>query len=236
MTSNLDLSVLNLLSYGLYIVASQSKGKMNGQIVNTVFQVTAFPPRVAVSINKENLTHEYISESRLFSVSILDEATPMQFIGLFGFRSGREVDKLHDVTHVKGNENCPIVTEHSLGIFEVKVTHQIDVGTHTLFVGDVIASRRLREGTPLTYEYYHQVKRGKTPKRAATYIESTKDISVSPTRDKLQHYRCEVCGWIYNPLVGDPDNGIPPGTPFEDLPDAWVCPLCGARKDQFKPL
>lgn len=48
-------------------------------------------------------------------------------------------------------------------------------------------------------------------------------------------YQCEVCGYIYDPAEGDPDNGIAPGTPFEDLPDDWECPLCGVKKDRFKP-
>ena len=49
-------------------------------------------------------------------------------------------------------------------------------------------------------------------------------------------YVCEVCDWVYDPAIGDPENGIKPGTPFEDLPDDWVCPLCGVGKDQFAPV
>ena len=51
----------------------------------------------------------------------------------------------------------------------------------------------------------------------------------------MKKYVCEVCGDIYDPEVGDPDNGIEPGTAFEDLPDDWVCPLCGVGKDEFAP-
>jgi flavin reductase (DIM6/NTAB) family NADH-FMN oxidoreductase RutF/rubredoxin len=231
----LNPKVFYLLSYGLYVVASRSGRKINGCIVNTVFQVTAFPPRIAVSVNKENLTHEYIVESGIFSVSILSEDTPMKFIGLLGFRSGREVDKLCDVKLTKGIEDCPVITENSLGILEAKVIDQVDVGTHTLFVGDVIRGKQLQDGTPLTYAYYQQVKQGKTPKRAATY---TAPITESPRSSKekgSQKYQCDVCGWVYNPAVGDPENGIAPGTPFEELSDDWKCPLCGASKSQFSP-
>lgn len=49
----------------------------------------------------------------------------------------------------------------------------------------------------------------------------------------MKKYRCEVCDWIYDPEVGDPDSGIAPGVAFEDLPDDWVCPVCGVGKDQF---
>ena len=49
----------------------------------------------------------------------------------------------------------------------------------------------------------------------------------------MKKYVCEVCGYVYDPAVGDPDNGVAPGTAFEDLPDDWVCPLCSVGKDQF---
>ncbi len=52
----------------------------------------------------------------------------------------------------------------------------------------------------------------------------------------MKKYECQVCGYIYDPEVGDPDGGISPGTPFEDLPDDWVCPVCGADKSNFQEL
>jgi rubredoxin len=52
----------------------------------------------------------------------------------------------------------------------------------------------------------------------------------------MDKYVCEVCDWVYDPATGDPENGIAPGTKFEDLPDDWVCPLCGVGKDQFKKV
>ena len=52
----------------------------------------------------------------------------------------------------------------------------------------------------------------------------------------MQKYVCDPCGWVYDPAVGDPDNGVQPGTPFEDVPDDWVCPECGAEKSEFSPM
>ncbi len=234
MDTELDRAVLNLLSYGLYVIAAKSGDQINGQIVNTVFQVTAFPPRIAVSINKENLTHELIAQSGMFSVSILDEPTPLDFIGRFGFRSGRELDKLSDVKHLKGIDDCPIIVDNALAYLEVKVINQVDVNTHTVFIGDVMGGKILRKGTPLTYAYYQGVKRGKTSKRAATYIPPTTDSA--PTTGEVGKYQCELCGWIYDPKIGDPEYGIAAGTAFEDIPDDWVCPVCGASKNQFKPI
>ena len=51
---------------------------------------------------------------------------------------------------------------------------------------------------------------------------------------RMEKYICTVCDWVYDPEVGDPDNGIAPGTAFEDLPDDWVCPVCGVGKEDFK--
>jgi rubredoxin len=52
----------------------------------------------------------------------------------------------------------------------------------------------------------------------------------------MDRYECDACGYIYNPEEGDPDSGIPRGTPFEQLPDDWVCPLCGVGKDRFSKV
>ena len=88
MEPKIERAVFRDLSYGLYIVTSSSEGRLNGQVVNTVIQVTSDPPRVAVIINKKNLTHEFILKSNVFSATVLEESTPMTFLGPFGFRSG----------------------------------------------------------------------------------------------------------------------------------------------------
>jgi rubredoxin len=58
----------------------------------------------------------------------------------------------------------------------------------------------------------------------------------SKKEQSMKKYRCLICGYIYDPIVGDPDNGVEPGTAFEDLPPRWVCPDCGAGKDEFEPV
>jgi len=169
MISGLNREVFSHLSYGLYIVTSIRDGRFNGQIVNTVLQVTSEPPRVAVIINKNNLTHEFISYSKVFGASVLDTSTPMTFIGLFGFKSGRNVDKLSQVKFMEGSTGTPLVTEHCLSVLEARVIDEVDVGTHTLFVGDVVSGEVMRTGEPLTYLYYHTNLKGKSPKNAPTY-------------------------------------------------------------------
>lgn len=229
----MDPNILHNISYGMFIVSSRKNGAFNGQIVNTVFQVTNEPVTIAVSINKSNLTHDYIVSCGSFSVSILAEETPLSFIGKFGFKSGRTEDKFKDTKFKVLDSGCPVVIENSLGYLEAKVTKQFDCGTHTLFLGEVLGSMTLRVGRPMTYDYYHQVKRGTTPQSAPTFIKGE-----VPKKEEvaMAKYRCVICNYVYDPAVGDPDGGIAPGTPFEKIPDSWVCPVCGADKSQFEKI
>jgi len=167
----MNLKTLHKISYGLYVISSKKAEKFNGQIANTVFQIAAEPPTIAVSINKENLTHEFIQESKTFTASILAQETPMEFIGKFGFRSGRESEKFKDVSHKIGVTGAPIVMENTIGYLEAEVINSLDVGTHTLFVGKVVAAEITKDKEPLTYAYYHKVKRGVTPRTAPVYIK-----------------------------------------------------------------
>ncbi len=227
----MNTRALHNLSYGLYVISSRMGDRLNGQIANTVFQITSEPPTIAVSINKRNLTHEFIGVSRVFAASILSRDTPLSFIGHFGFKSGRELDKFKDMQYKPGETKAPIVLDYSLAYLEARVINQVDVGTHTMFIGELVGADVLKDGEPMTYAYYHQVKRGTTPKAAPSYIEERKE-AVS----KMAKYECTVCGYIYDPKLGDPDGGIKPGTPFEKIPDDWVCPVCGAGKDQFERI
>jgi flavin reductase (DIM6/NTAB) family NADH-FMN oxidoreductase RutF len=111
----MDLTTLFKLSYGLYIVNSAFEGKHSGQIVNVVFQISAEPPTIATSINRNNYTHELISKSKRFSVMILEKDTPLSHIGRFGFKSGREIDKFEGLDLMTGKLNVPIIKNYSVG-------------------------------------------------------------------------------------------------------------------------
>jgi flavin reductase (DIM6/NTAB) family NADH-FMN oxidoreductase RutF len=161
---------LHSIGYGLYVVCSKKGKKYNAQIANTLFQITSEPPTIAVSINKNNLTHEYIEASGVYTATVLCQDTPLSFIGNFGFKSGRDVDKLKGIEYRMGSTGVPVVTENGVACFEVKVTQQVDVGTHTLFIGEVVDADVLSHEVCMTYVHYHEVKRGTTPKSAPTYI------------------------------------------------------------------
>jgi len=222
---------LHKLGYGLYVVGSRKGDRLNGQIANTVFQITSEPPTIAVSINKNNLTYEFIRESKVFTASVLCQATPLSFIGHFGFKSGRDIDKFEGIGYKIGETQAPVVIENAVAYLEAKVIKEVDLGTHTLFIGELVGADVISEAECMTYDYYHQVKRGTTPKTAPSYIEKKKEAA-----PKMVKYECTVCGYIYDPELGDPDGGIAPGTPFEDIPDDWVCPVCGASKSEFERI
>ncbi len=227
----MNLKALYKLGYGLYVVCSRKGDRLNGQIANTVFQVTSEPPTIAVSINKNNLTHEFIKESKVLAASVLSQDTPLSFIGHFGFKSGRDIDKLEGINYKIGETQAPVVTDNTLAYLEARIVQEVDAGTHTIFIGQLVGADVLKEGEPMTYAYYHQVKRGTTPKTAPVYVEEKKVEVI-----KAAKYKCSVCGYIYDPELGDPDGGIKPGTPFEAIPDDWVCPVCGAAKSKFEKI
>ncbi len=231
----LDLESLFNLSYGMCIVSSKRGSKFNGCIVNTIFQITPEPPMIAISINKQSLTHEYITESGVFAVSILAERAPMEFTGRFGFRTGKDIDKFQDVNYKTGVTGAPIVFDNTVGFIEAEVTNAVDVETHTLFIGEITACETIDDSKiPMTYNYYRDVKHGRTPKTAATYHEEKPGTKEGAKN--MKKYKCLMCGYIYDPAAGDVENDIAAGTAFEDLPDDWVCPECGVGKDEFEPV
>jgi len=227
----MNLDALFSVNCGMYVVSSALEEKRGGCIVNAVVQVTAFPPQIVASVNKESYTQELIKESGYFGISVLEKDTPLQVIGLFGFRSCRNIDKFAEVKHFKGKTGVPLLSEYSVAYIEAKVIKVLDAGTHFIFLGEVVETDFLDSSKEaMTYGYYRDVKGGKVPRTAATYHEGEEAAAIS------ERYRCKICGYIYDSRFGDPDSGVSPNTPFAELPEDWVCPICGAGKDQFEKL
>jgi len=223
------------ITYGLYIVSSGLGDKKSGYIANTAFQVTAEPPQIAIACNKDNYTSTLIDERGAFSISILKQKASSDLIGLFGYKSGKDIDKFATTKYITGKTGTPIVTDDAIAWFECKLVNKFDVGTHIIYIGEILNNDLLdANGEPLTYDYYRNVKKGKAPKNAPTYVkEAVSETSASPSLGGAK-YQCMVCDHIYDPVEGDPDGGIAPGTAFEDIPDDWVCPVCGAAKSDFE--
>ncbi len=230
----IDFSALFTLNYGLYTIGSKSGERLNAQIANAVFQITSSPARIAVAINREELTNQFINNSGYLSVGVLDQTAPLSFIGHFGFKSGRDVDKFDSVDYFTTPAGCPCPEQHILASIELRVESVFEIDTHSLFIGEVTHCALHGEGTPMTYSYYREVLCGKTPPTAPSFKSVLKKVLKPEKKEAvLKQYVCDVCGYVYDPAIGDPDSGIAPGTAFAEIPQDWVCPVCGVGKDQF---
>jgi flavin reductase (DIM6/NTAB) family NADH-FMN oxidoreductase RutF/rubredoxin len=238
------------LSYGLYIIATELYGKKFGYIGNTAFQVTSTPSQIIISSHKNNFTTSKILESKKFSISVLQKEVNTALIGVFGFMSGADIDKFNNIETTASVTGAPIITDSCVAWFDCRVVNSFDVGSHILILGEVIESDVISGEEPLTYDYYREKYKMLAPKNAPTYVDKTRlesetvpepvvktETEVKPEPEKasedLSSYTCKICGFQYNPEEGDPALGIPPGTPFADLPDDYRCPICNAGKEYF---
>ncbi len=230
----IDRSAFRTLSYGLYIITSvTADGKKVGCVANTFQQVASEPPMTSVSLNKENATTQAILETGAYAVNVLGQTAMMDLIGLFGFKSSKEVDKFKDTQHTINTANLPHLEQDCVAHFVVEVRDRVDVGTHIIFVGPVIESNVVSHDEPMTYTYYHEVLRGKTPPKAASYVgeetttpNSQEGTETAKTADEAAEkaapkigWRCKLCGYIEM---------------VDELPDDYTCPICGMGKEMFE--
>ena len=217
----MDKTLFRDITYGMYLVTTKYDNKNVGCIVNTLTQVTSKEPIISISLNKDNYTNKAILESKKFIVSILSVDTPPSLIGTFGYHSSKDVDKFKDFNYELIND-MPLIKESICGYLEVELINTIDCNTHDIFIAKVINTTKLSNIEPMTYKYYHENLKGTSPKNAPTFIE---EEQVSTTSNQ---YKCSLCGYIYD----DAKESVK----FEDLPDDWKCPLCGAPKSLFTKI
>lgn len=212
--------IFTKLSYGMYAVGVKDGQKVSACIVNTVMQVANTPNIVAVSINHNNFSHECIQKAGIFTVSVLSEDTSGAVIGALGFNSGRDTDKLKNIRYRVLAEGVPVVKEDICCWFLCKVINSVETRSHTVFLAEVLAGSESVKGKPMTYEYYHNVIKGRAPKNAPSYQEEKFPIREADSESWI----CTVCGYLYTDVY----------VPFEELPDNWSCPICGAPKSAFR--
>ncbi len=157
-------------SYGVYVVTTwdEEQSRATGCTANSAMQITSEPATIAVSINKDNYTNSCIKKNGKFALSILSEKTDPLIIGNFGFKSGKDNDKFENVEKLLKNY-MPVVKD-SCAYITCDVVDTMETETHTVFLGKVTDSDVLSSETPMTYAYYHNVIKGKSPKNAPTYI------------------------------------------------------------------
>ena len=170
----MDTTALFQLSYGVFAVSStDSKGRKNAQISNTVFQINSEPPTIEIVINKLNFTHEILTDAAHFGIAVLNTETPMTYIGRFGFKSGRNIDKFEGLNIQTTPNGIAIPLEYTVAWLECKIYQKVDARTHTIFFGEVSDCGTIsKEFEPMTYAYYHKVKKGKEPETAPTFVRS----------------------------------------------------------------
>ncbi len=195
------------LSYGVFVLATRAGDRVNACITNTCIQVANDPTRIAIAVINKNYTCELIKESGVFCLTLLNTDCSADTIARFGYQSGRDVDKFAEFTPPVDLNGVPYLSWQSCSYLSGKVVDSIDLGSHTLFIAEVVDAEKTAGGEPLTYAYYQ--KNLKSRPQAA------------PAEKKIVGWRCKICGYVYE---------------GETLPADYICPLCGHLADDFEPI
>lgn len=210
----MDKRVTRNLSYGVYIVTSKDNDRNIGCVANSIMQVTSNPSTIAISINHDNYTNKIIKETKQIGISILKETSDPKIIGTFGFKTSKETDKFSEVNYKEIN-GIPVL-EDTCGYIICKIIDSMETETHTVFLGEVIEADDYSNEKPMTYKYYHENLKGSSPKNAPTYEENTDTLEQSNNTKK---WKCNMCGYEYE---------------GENIPDDFICPICGVGRENFE--
>lgn len=204
----MDNQALFKLSYGLFVLTARDGEKDNGCIINTAIQVASTPNQLSICVNKANYTHDMIVKTGIFTVSILTQKASFDIFKRFGFASGRDVDKFADYAECKRGENSVYyITEAINAYISVKVSKTEDLGSHTMFVGEITDMEVLSEEPSVTYAYYFQ------------HIKPKPEASASPSGKTV--WRCKICGYEYE---------------GEEIPEDYICPICKHPASDFEKV
>ncbi|MBP3816103.1 MAG: flavin reductase [Firmicutes bacterium] len=176
----MDDKALRNLSYGLFVLTAKEGDKDNGCIINTVTQVANTPDRISIAVNKNNYTHDMILATGEFNVSILSQDTPFDTFKHFGFQSGRDVDKTVGINFSRSENGLIYITDTANAYLSGKVIQTVDVGSHTMFIADLVDGAVLSDKESVTYAYYFS------------------NIKPAPGEtEKKKGWVCKICGYIY---------------------------------------
>lgn len=166
----LNTEVFRNMSYGVYVVSTMDRGKPTGCVANSIMQITSSPATVAVSMNHDNYTNSCMAKSGVFAFSILGEQTDVGVIGTFGFQSGKDINKFDHIEY-EMKAGLPVL-KNSCGYVVCKIIDQMESPTHTVFLGEVVECGTFdNHDKAMTYKYYHEVIKLKSPKNAPTYLQ-----------------------------------------------------------------
>ena len=186
MSNKINPTALFNIGYGLYVVTAKDGEKDNGCIVNAVTQLTDKKLRVAVTINKQNLTHDMVKNTGVLNVNCLSEETPFEIFEYFGFQSGRNVEKFVS-PNLQRSENGLVTLPYTNSFFSLKVEQEVDLDSHTLFICEVTKAKVLSDKPTMTYTYYH------------------KNVKPQPKMTSSKGWVCTICGYVYEGEELPPD-------------------------------
>ncbi|MBR1701766.1 MAG: flavin reductase [Lachnospiraceae bacterium] len=210
----MDKKALYCLSYGVFMLSTKCGDKVNGCITNTGIQVANSPTRIAISVINANYTCDLIKESVVFALTLLDSTCNFYTIQHFGFQSGRNVDKFANLQCPVDVNGAPYLNWQACAVISGKVVESHDLGSHTLFIAEVVDAKVLSENPPLTYADYQSKVKPKAETQKA-------DASQSKTEKKIVGWRCKICNYVYE---------------GSELPADFSCPLCGHGPEDFEPI
>lgn len=206
----MDNKSLYKLSYGVFLVATKAGEKTNACITNTCIQVANSPTRVAISVLNANYTCDLIKESGMFTVSMLDKTITFESIKYFGMQSGRDVDKMDGIPFPTDDNGVPYMGWGACAMLSCRVVSSQDLGSHTLFVAEVLDGKVLSENEPVTYaDYQNNIK----PKPEKTETKQSEK--------KIVGWRCKICKYVFE---------------GSELPADFICPICGHGPEDFEPI
>lgn len=176
----MDTNALFKIGYGLYVVTANENEKDNGCILNTVTQLTSDPLQIGVCINKQNYTNEMIARTKKLNISVLAEGTGFDIFKRFGFQCGRDIDKFADFYDTKRSPNGVLyITKNTNAFMSAYVKQEIDLGTHTMFIAQLVEAQILSDIPTVTYDFYQ------------------KNIKPKPQTNEKKGWRCKICGYVY---------------------------------------
>ena len=176
----MNTNVLFNIAYGLYVLTANENGKDNGCIINTVMQVTSDPLQIAIAVNKRNFTTGMIQNTKKFNISVLSENSKFEIFKRFGYQSGKDVDKFSDFFDTKRSTNGVLyITKNTNSYMSAYVKQEIDLGTHIMFIAQLVEAEKLSDVSTVTYDYYQ------------------KNIKPTPQSTNKKGWRCKICGYIY---------------------------------------
>ena len=177
----MNAKALYNLTYGVYLMSAKDGGKDNACIINTAVQVANNPTRISVAAIKGNLTHDMIVKTGKLNLSALSVDAPFSLFEHFGMKSGREVDKFATFSDVARSENGLLyLTKYATAFLSLNVVESYDLGSHTLFIGELVDAETLDKAENCTYGYYQTVIKASATKPAAK-----------------TGWRCTVCNHVY---------------------------------------